>query len=121
MEFIDKIGDTLVSVSKDATQKAKDISELAKLRIDIRSKKDHINKLYQEMGKAYYEEHKNEEEPDYDQIVLIKEAEEALAELKKQVGQLKGMQRCPKCGQDMPLDADYCSKCGEKLDIFEEE
>ena len=121
MEFIDKLGDTLVTVSKDATQKAKSISEIAKLRIDIRSKEDDINKKYQEIGKLYFEKHKEEEEPEYEQVSAIKESKELLDELRVQLSQIKGVQRCPSCGKEMDLDADFCSKCGAKLDIFEEE
>lgn len=121
MEILDKIGDTIVSVSKDATQKAKDLSDIARIRMDIRSKNDYINKQYQEIGKAYYEKHKDDESPKYDQVVLIQEAEEVIDELREQLSQIKGTQRCPQCGQEMDLDADYCSKCGAKLDIFEEE
>lgn len=121
MEILDKIGDTIVSVSKDATQKAKDLSDIARIRMDIRSKKDYINKQYQEIGKAYYEKHRDDESPKYEQVVLIHEAEEVIDELREQLSQIKGTQRCPQCGQEMDLDADYCSKCGAKLDIFEEE
>ena len=122
MEVIDKIGDTIVTVSRDVTQKAKDLSEIAKIRMDIRSKQDYITKLYQEMGKSYFEKHKNDDQPKYGQVSLIKEAEEVIEELKEQLGAIKGTQKCPECGNEMPLDADYCSKCGVKLNvIFEEE
>lgn len=122
MEIIDKIGGTIASVSRDATQKAKDLSEIAKIRMDIHSKQDYIAKLYQEMGKAYYEKHKNDNEPKYGQVMLIKEAEEVIDELNEQLGVIKGTQKCPECGQEMPLEADYCSKCGVRLSVvFEEE
>ncbi len=121
MDIFDKIGDTLVSVSKDATQKAKDLSDLAKIRMDMRTKQEYISKQYTEIGKAYYEKHKNDEEPKYEQVTSIREAEEVLDELRQQLSQIKGLQKCPECGQDMPLEADYCSKCGAKLSIFEEE
>lgn len=121
MDFIDKLSDTIVTVSKDATQKAKSISEIAKLRLDIRTKEDDINKKYQQIGKLYFEEHKDDEEPAYEQIISIKEAQEVLEELRGQLGQIKGVQQCPACGKEMDLDADFCSKCGAKLDIFEEE
>ena len=49
MELFDKIGDTIVSVSKDATQKAKDISELARIRMELRAKQDYLNKLFLEI------------------------------------------------------------------------
>ncbi len=121
MEILEKLGDTLISVSKDATQKAKDLSELARLRMDIRSKEDYMNQQYQQIGRDYYAAHKEDAEPEFEQIALLKDAEDALNDLKQQLGQIKGMQKCPGCGNEMPLEADYCSKCGAKLNIFEEE
>lgn len=122
MELFDKLSDTIVSVSKDATQKAKDISEFARIRMEIRSKQDYINKLYLEIGKLYYEGHKDDAEKEFeDQMILIRDSEEVLDELKQQIGKLKGTVRCTQCGQDMPSEADYCSKCGTKLAKPQEE
>ena len=35
MEFFDKLSETIVSAGKDVGQKAKDVSEIAKLKMDI--------------------------------------------------------------------------------------
>ena len=54
MEFFDKLSETIVSAGKDVGQKAKDVSGIAKLKMDIRSKEDFVEKQYAELGKAYY-------------------------------------------------------------------
>ena len=76
MEFFDKLSETIVSAGKDVGQKAKDVSEIAKLKMDIRSKEDFVEKQYAEIGKAYYEKHKDEENaeteektPEHSQVV----------------------------------------------------
>ena len=116
MELFDKLGDTIVSVSKDATQKAKDISDLARIRMEICSKQDYLNKLFLEIGKIYYDAHKDDEEKEFkEQMLLIKDVQEVLEELNQQSGQIKGMVKCIACGKEMPMDADFCSKCGTKL------
>ena len=40
MDLFEKIGDTILTVGKDVTQKAKDVSGIAKLRLEIRAKED---------------------------------------------------------------------------------
>ena len=122
MELFDKLGDTLVSVTKDATQKAKDISELARISMEIHSKQDYINKLYQEIGRLYFEAHKDDEQQEFeDEITLLKDSQEVLEDLKRQKNQLKGTIKCDNCGQEIPSDADFCSKCGSKLEKTKKE
>ena len=61
MEFFDKLSESLVSAGKDVSQKAKDVSEIAKLKLDIKSKEEYVQKQYEELGRSYYEKHKDEE------------------------------------------------------------
>ena len=49
MEFFDKLSESLVSAGKDVSQKAKDVSEIAKLKLDIKSKEDYVQKQYEEL------------------------------------------------------------------------
>ena len=46
MEFFEKLSESLVSAGKDVSQKAKDVSEIAKLKLDIKSKEDYVQKQY---------------------------------------------------------------------------
>lgn len=58
MSFIDKLGDSIVSMSKDVGQKAKEASGIAKLKLDIRIKQEYVKEQYAQLGKVYYEAHK---------------------------------------------------------------
>ena len=122
MEFFDKLSETIVSAGKDVGQKAKDVSGIAKLKMDIRSKQ------YAELGKAYYEKHKDEESaegeektPEQEHFFLITEALGEIERMRAEVFKLQGAVECPKCGAKMPQGAAFCSSCGTKMDdIFEE-
>ena len=128
MEFFDKLSETIVSAGKDVGQKAKDVSEIAKLKMDIRSKEDFVEKQYAELGKAYYEKHKNEESaegeektPEQEHFLLITEALGEIERMRAEVFKLQGAVECPKCGAKMPQGAAFCSSCGTRMDdIFEE-
>jgi len=122
MDFFDKIGETLVSAGKDVKEKAKDVSEVAKLKIDIRSKEEFVEKQYAALGKSYYEKHKEDSEcEEAEQFFLIGEALEEIGRMKAEVLKIQGAAECPKCGAKMPDAATFCSSCGTKLDdMFEE-
>ena len=90
IDSINKAADTTKDFADKATDKAKDVSRIAKLSIEISSEKDVIRKAYSEIGKLYYETHKNEPEGFFIQLcdevtlamenIAAKEAE--IAELK---------------------------------------
>ena len=121
MEFFEKLGDTIVSVGKDVTQKAKDVSGIAKLKLDIRSKEDFIKEQYIELGKTYYEAHKEEEVEDQARFDQITEALEEIERMRLQILELKGTRKCPDCGAEAADTAEYCSVCGAKLTVVVEE
>ncbi len=121
MDILEKIGDTLVNVGRDVTKKAKDVSGIAKLRLDIRAKEDFIKEQYLELGKAYYEEHRGEAVKEQAQFEQIDEAKEAIAEMERQILELKKVKVCPDCGAEASDTAGYCSVCGAKLSVVVEE
>lgn len=123
MGFLDNLTESLTNAGKDVSQKAKDVSELAKLKLDIKSKEDYVEKQYAELGRAYFEKHKDEEGiEEAEQFFLVKEALEEISRMKEEVLKLQGACECPKCGTKMPENAMFCSSCGAKMDdMFEEE
>ena len=122
MAFMERMGDTLLNMGKDVSQKAKDMSGIAKLKFNIRSKEDFVRAQYIELGKAYYERHKGEEDnPEQARFIQIEEALEDIAQMERQILELKGAKKCPDCGAEMAETAEYCSVCGAKLCAAAEE
>lgn len=120
MEIFDKISDTIINVGKDVTQKAKDVSGIAKLKMDIRSKEDFIKEQYIELGKLYYEKYKGSEEEEQAQFERIDEAMNEIEQMKLQILEIRKAKKCPDCGAEAPDTAGYCSVCGAKLSIVED-
>ena len=116
MDFFDKLGESLAAAGKDVSQKAKDVSDIAKLKLDIKSKEEYIEKQFIELGKAYFEKHKEEEGiEEAEQFFLIKEAQEAIENMKAEVLRIQGSEECAQCGSRMPENATFCSNCGAKM------
>lgn len=53
MSFFDEMKESLVSAGKDVSQKAKEVSGVAKLKLDVKSKEDYVEKQYAELGRTY--------------------------------------------------------------------
>ena len=71
--------------------KTKDAARLAKLTIALTAEKDALKKAYIELGKAYYEEHHNDAEGLYAQLVEEVDAVNArIEEMQSEIDSLKG-------------------------------
>ena len=116
MAFFDKLSETIANASKDVSQKAKDLSGTAKLTMDIHTKEDQVQKMYAQIGKLYFETHKDDEPAEYEQMSQIKEALAVIEDMKKELLELKGAKVCPRCGQEVKADDVYCKSCGVKLE-----
>ena len=122
MDFFSKLGETITETSKDVSQKAKELTGIAKLNLDIKAKEDFVERQYMEIGKQYFELHKEDEEPFFEEISLIRETLQEISQLKSEIDDLKGKKKCPSCGASLGQEDAYCNKCGAKCEsIFEEE
>ena len=120
MEFFDKLGETLMTAGRDVSQKAKELSGAAKLNLDIKAKEDFVQKQYAEIGRQYYEAHKDDASTEFEQFASIREALESIEQMKKDLLELKGAKACPQCGAKMSENAAFCSECGASLTPAEE-
>ena len=123
MDFFNKIGDSIVNATQEVGEKAKGMTDIAKLQYEMKSKEDFLNKQYQEIGKMFYEANKSEAPEEYAQVFEEVEAVAVkISELQEEIASLKGGKACPKCGAIVSSAASFCSECGTKLnDIFEED
>lgn len=119
MDFFSKLGDTITNVGRDVTQKAKDVSGIAKLKLDIKAKEDYIKEQYVALGKAYYEKNKENDVPEKAQFARIEEAMEDISRMELMILELKKARKCPGCGAEAAETAEYCSVCGMKLSVCE--
>ncbi len=79
-----------------SARRRRDVSEIAKLKLDIKSKEDYVQKQYEELGRSYYEKHKDEEEcEEAEQFFLIREAVEEIERMKAEVLRIQGSAECP--------------------------
>ncbi len=75
MSFWNDLTEKVNEGSKIVADKAKKVSEIANIKAQIISCDNVINKNYKELGKAFFEAHKDDIDPEYADIVkVIKES-----------------------------------------------
>ncbi len=94
MSFFDEMKESLVSAGKDVSQKAKEVSGVAKLKLDVKSKEDYVEKQYAELGRTYFDAHRDDEEnAENEQFKVIKEALAEIERMKTEILNLQGVQQ----------------------------
>lgn len=124
MNFWENIGETITTKGKEVADKAKNLTDIASLKGQIATCESTIQKNYKDIGREYFESHKNDEESEYEaQFFAIKNAMTAIEELKKKINEIKGTRHCNHCNEDVPANSIFCPKCGVKLEdeFFDED
>ena len=63
--FFDKMGAAISSTANDLSDKAKEMSEVTALKGQIRSQDKIVENMYLEIGRNYYDSHKDNMEDEY--------------------------------------------------------
>ena len=85
-----KVAEKAVDLGKTAGEKAKVLGKITKLKTEIAMEKDAVRKNFAEIGKMYYEKHKDNPDPDMAQAVLEASVSlEAVEAKKREVEALK--------------------------------
>ena len=118
MDTFDNAAKTVKDIAETAGKKGEELLKISKLKIKETQIKRDISSKLEKLGKMYYELIKIGEENHLVLKEIITEIDELRAELKEvreEIGDIKGTVACPVCKASNPCDADYCAKCGEKI------
>lgn len=128
MAFFNGISKKITSTGQEAVQKAKDVAEITKVNMEIVELEKKIEGLQLNIGKYVVEQfadvsieglrEKMETEQDViaENILRIREVEQQILESKERISALKGVIRCPNCGNEVQNGSVFCGKCGTKLE-----
>lgn len=119
MGFLNDLSDSIINTTKDVGKMAQNAGDMTKLQYDKKVKESEISKIYEDLGRKYYAEHKDSaEEGEFEELEA---ALNRLEEINNEIMEKKGGKACPKCGTLIKSGAQFCSNCGEKVnDMFED-
>ena len=116
MAFWDNLTQKASETTAKAMQKAKEVSDIAKLNSAISEEESKIKNTYHQIGKLYVSIHANDPEEEFvSMIASLEEAEEKVRNYRQQIQDIKGVVRCPQCGADVQAGVAFCSACGAAM------
>lgn len=129
-EFFENLKANLESSGKAISEKAEvvagTVAKKVEKTVEVQKVKSQIHGLelscerdFQSIGKKVYESYRKGEVVGADYVELceaISVREERIANCKKQIAEMKGLDVCPNCKEHVEADASYCPKCGAKLE-----
>ncbi|MBQ9833391.1 MAG: hypothetical protein IJO48_06645 [Clostridia bacterium] len=116
MSFFEQIGRKISDAGHGVAQKTQNLTEIAKLNSRISEKEKQIDALYLEIGKAYYEKNKTDVNAlNYDKISMVNNLTAEIAQCREDIKQIKGVEKCPRCGADVVANSAFCNSCGVQM------
>lgn len=115
--------DDIAKSAKDAAaytaKKAGELTNVAKLKMSIRSEENNLDKCFAEIGNMYYAYQREGEDHTAEIAALLMEADQIVAKidsLRTSLAKVQNSSICPGCNAQVTTDFAYCPLCGEKLD-----
>lgn len=110
-----KTGEVVDVVAKKTEQTV----EMTKIKSQISTMERNNERDFKDIGKMIYERYKKGEVVEDEFIELcesISEREDSIRKSKEEIAGLKGLEVCQKCDAHLEAGANFCPKCGTKLD-----
>ena len=116
MAIWDDITKKAAALSEKAVKQAKDLSEVAKLKLQIAEAEKAADDAYAKLGRLYAAAHAEDcEEAFAAEMAAAVNAEQTIKTLRSQLRDAKGVTVCEKCGAEVAKDAAFCSACGAAI------
>ncbi len=116
MAFFDNLGKKASEATAKAMQKAQELSEISRINSLITEEEKKINATYYQIGKLYVSVHGSDGEENFSGMVAaVLEGEQKINDYRKQIQNIKGVQRCEKCGAEVARGVAFCSSCGAPM------
>ena len=116
MAIWDDIAKKDAALSDKAVKQARDLSEVAKLKLQIAEAEKAVEDSYTQLGRLYAAAHRSDYEEGFASVMAaVTNAEQTVKTLHQQLQDAKGVTVCEKCGAEVAKDAAFCSACGAEI------
>ena len=118
-ESLESLGKTISEKAEVVAKKTEEAVEVQKIKSQIRVMERNNERDFQDIGKIIYDQFKKGKVVDSEFVELceaIEDREASIDEYKKQVAEIKGLDVCPNCKEQVEPSVVFCPKCGVKIE-----
>jgi len=111
---------TLFNITKSVTKTSGDLLKTTKLSMSLSSEEANLKNLYMDIGKKVHEiyQYGGSLGKFFDEKYLeIEASERKIADIREQISVIKGTRICTKCGKTVDRSAEFCQKCGVRVEL----
>lgn len=111
---------TIFNITKSVKKSSGDFYKSTKLNMSLSSEEAALKALHYEIGKKVHEiyQYGGSLGKFFDEKYLeIEACERKIAEIKDQISVIKGTKPCTKCGKTLEISAEFCHKCGIRVEL----
>jgi len=111
---------TIFNITKSVTKTSGDLLKTTKLSMNLSSEETNLKNLYMEIGKKVHEiyQYGGSLGKFFDEKYLeIEASERKIADIREQISVIKGTRVCTKCGKTVDRSAEFCQKCGVRVEL----
>lgn len=119
-EFLSKAKE----VTSESIKKTDQLVKISSLKLTCVQLDNEIKAKYSLLGNRIYDMIKADEENTNELLGLVSEIDilfKRLSETQNKIEDLRHIYACPNCGTKNKIENDYCSKCGKRLSVTDEE
>ena len=117
MDIFNKAKESISMAGKGFTQKASDVSGIARVSMKIREEEKEIQEIYKKLGEQFYMNYPDELTKMFpEEAFNLDNLNKQIAKDKQELSILKGMCICPNCGSEQEKEALCCTACGINLE-----
>ncbi len=117
MRLFEDLSKTISEKGKEAVNKARDLTDVIKLKTQLAGEKNKLNETFQMIGRQYYETYKGKETDEAFQsaFLSVEASKKRISSLEEEICSMEGCRTCPECGAKLNQEDIFCGKCGAKM------
>ena len=124
MSFFEEFKRNATDVANKAVKKTGELTNIARLCINVKSNEAKLSSVFEEIGYMFYEAQSTGADHTSDIASLIMKADKIKADIeniKKEIAKRIKVVICTSCGNEISEEASFCPHCGAKIEKPEPE